>query len=78
MAPSISKRRYLRWLPDPVPDQDNTSTIVTTSDKNRFVDLRVFKEPPSGEKVLRGRKHILEKQLYDFLLTTLQSNLFSN
>lgn len=54
MAPNISKRHYLRWLPNPVPDQDNTSTIVTTSDKNRFVDLRVFKESPSGETVLRG------------------------
>lgn len=55
MAPSISKRHYLRWLPDPVPDQDNTSTIVTTSDQNRFVDLRVFKESQSGEVVLRGK-----------------------
>lgn len=57
MAPSISKRRYLRWLPDPVPDEDNASTIVTTSSKNRFVDLRILKESTTGGTVLRGRKH---------------------
>lgn len=44
MPPSLSLRHYLRWLPDPVPEEDNTSTIVTTSNEYRFVDLRVFKE----------------------------------
>lgn len=49
MAPNISLRHYVRWLPDPVPDEDNTTTIVTTSNENRFVDLRVFKEAFSVE-----------------------------
>jgi hypothetical protein len=57
MPPNISKRRYLRWLPDPPPAKDDASTIVTTSSKNRFVDLRVLKESPSNDTVLRGRKH---------------------
>ncbi|SMR45746.1 unnamed protein product [Zymoseptoria tritici ST99CH_1E4] len=48
MAPNISKRHYLRWLPDPIPNEDNTSTTVTTSGGNRFVDLRIFKNPSNG------------------------------
>ena len=51
MPPSLSLRHYLRWLPDPVPEEDNTSTIVTTSNEHRFVDLRVFNQALSSEKI---------------------------
>lgn len=41
MAPSISKREYIRWLPDK--PGEPTSTIVVTSAQNRFVDIRILK-----------------------------------
>ncbi|EME41250.1 hypothetical protein DOTSEDRAFT_81620 [Dothistroma septosporum NZE10] len=41
MTPSISKREYIRWLPDK--PSEPTSTIVVTSPENRFVDVRILK-----------------------------------
>ncbi|KAK5740687.1 hypothetical protein LTR17_004492 [Elasticomyces elasticus] len=41
MAPSISIREHIRWLPDPA--SEPTSTLVLTSNENRFIDIRVLK-----------------------------------
>ncbi|KAK4184069.1 hypothetical protein QBC35DRAFT_506723 [Podospora australis] len=43
----ISIREYIRWLPDGA--SEPTSTIVLTSPKRRFVDVRILK-PTLGEK----------------------------
>ncbi|KDQ58511.1 hypothetical protein JAAARDRAFT_128365 [Jaapia argillacea MUCL 33604] len=40
MEPSISKRLYIRWFPNPAGEP--TSTLVLTSPSKRFVDLRFF------------------------------------
>jgi hypothetical protein len=47
MAPSISIREYIRWLPDP--SYESTQTLVLTSAENRFVDIRILKAQEPGE-----------------------------
>ncbi|TKA80558.1 hypothetical protein B0A55_02018 [Friedmanniomyces simplex] len=49
MAPSISIREHIRWLPDPA--SEPTTTLVLTSAENRFVDIRILKptHSPSTE-----------------------------
>ncbi|KAK5108358.1 hypothetical protein LTR62_008388 [Meristemomyces frigidus] len=42
MAPNISVRDSVRWLPDAA--EEPTSTIVLTSGENRFVDIRILKK----------------------------------
>ncbi|KAL0640407.1 hypothetical protein Q9L58_000374 [Maublancomyces gigas] len=41
---SISERIYIRWLPDEA--KEPTSTLVTTSAKSFFVDIRILQDPP--------------------------------
>ncbi|KAK0936201.1 hypothetical protein LTR29_012211 [Friedmanniomyces endolithicus] len=41
MAPSISIREHVRWLPDAATEP--TTTLVLTSAKGNFVDIRIFK-----------------------------------
>lgn len=41
MAPSISIREHIRWLPER--ESEPTSTLVLTSPENRFVDIRILK-----------------------------------
>lgn len=48
MAPGISLRESIRWLPDQA--SEPTSTIVLTSPENRFVDIRIYK--PQHEREL--------------------------
>lgn len=43
MAPGISVRDYIRWATDPAPNEP-TTTLVLTSDGNRFVDIRINKK----------------------------------
>ncbi|KAK1815133.1 hypothetical protein LTR12_010472 [Friedmanniomyces endolithicus] len=54
MAPSISIREHVRTLPDPATEP--TTTLVLTSAKNHFVDIRILKptypETPKEENVL--------------------------
>ncbi|KAI6808075.1 hypothetical protein KC367_g6737 [Hortaea werneckii] len=42
MAPNISIRESIRWIPDPF--SEPTSTLVLTSAAKRFVDIRVLKD----------------------------------
>lgn len=51
MAPSISIRESIRWLPDPA--SEPTSTLVLTSAQRRFVDLRIYK--PASATTERSR-----------------------
>ncbi|KAH0559921.1 hypothetical protein GP486_003559 [Trichoglossum hirsutum] len=48
--PTISKRRSIRWLPDEAIEP--TSTLVLTSHRQHFVDLRIFKPLGPGEPEL--------------------------
>lgn len=41
MAPNISIREYIRWLPEEA--SEPTTTLVLTSAENRFVDIRIIK-----------------------------------
>lgn len=43
MPPSISLRDSIRWLPDS--PSEPTRTVVLTSPQNRFVDIRVLRNP---------------------------------
>lgn len=42
MAPHISKREFIRWLPYPGVASEPTSTVVITSAQGRFVDVRII------------------------------------
>lgn len=42
MAPSISSRAYIQWLPNP--PSEPTSTLVLTSTQRHFVDIRISKD----------------------------------
>ncbi|KAK3940329.1 hypothetical protein QBC46DRAFT_354316 [Diplogelasinospora grovesii] len=44
----ISKREYIRWLPDE--PSEPTMTMVLTSPERRFVDLRILHPDPNGDK----------------------------
>ncbi|KAI6908405.1 hypothetical protein KC334_g4615, partial [Hortaea werneckii] len=48
MAPNISIRESIRWIPDPF--SEPTSTLVLTSAGKRFVDIRVLKDPSSSHE----------------------------
>ena len=48
MAPNITVREYVRWLPER--ESEPTSTLVLTSGENRFVDVRILK-PQQGAAV---------------------------
>lgn len=45
MAPSISSRAYIQWLPDS--PCEPTSTLVLTSSQRHFVDIRILKDGAS-------------------------------
>ena len=47
MAPSISMREWIRWLP--APESEPTNTLVLTSAQNYYVDIRVLRESPERE-----------------------------
>ncbi|KAI5205771.1 hypothetical protein E4T39_02926 [Aureobasidium subglaciale] len=40
--PGISERRGIRWLPHQLELEEPTSTLVLTSSKGKFVDIRIF------------------------------------
>jgi hypothetical protein len=46
MAPYISTRAYIQWLPDP--PSEPTSTQVLTSSQKHYVDIRVIAADPSN------------------------------
>ncbi|KAI7177906.1 hypothetical protein KC343_g13082 [Hortaea werneckii] len=47
MAPNISIRESIRWIPDPF--SEPTSTLVLTTAAKRFVDIRVLKDSSSSQ-----------------------------
>lgn len=47
MAPSISIRDSIRFLPKP--PAEPTNTVVLTSPEGRFVDVRIFRSGTSWE-----------------------------
>lgn len=47
----ISRRKFIRWLPDPA--SEPTTTIVLTSPQDRFVDLRIV-SPTSLDWAIAG------------------------
>ncbi|KAK4539222.1 hypothetical protein LTR36_000877 [Oleoguttula mirabilis] len=49
MAPSISVREFVRWLPEQA--SEPTSTLVLTSAESRFVDIRIFRAQHGSEVV---------------------------
>ncbi len=49
MAPSISLREYIRWEGEEATEP--TSTIVLTSEKSTFVDIRILKPKEASTKV---------------------------
>ena len=65
MAPNISIRQYIRWLPDQ--PSEPTNTIVLTSAENRFVDVRILN--PSTDSDAGG---IHERKVATIRLTLLE------
>ncbi|CAD0090623.1 unnamed protein product, partial [Aureobasidium vineae] len=43
--PNISERRGIRWIPDDHQLEEPTSTLVLTSSRGQFVDVRIFCKP---------------------------------
>ncbi|GAM84096.1 hypothetical protein ANO11243_020880 [Dothideomycetidae sp. 11243] len=48
--PSISWREYIQWVPDE--PSEPTSTLVLTSPKRRFVDIRIKNAASDDEPTL--------------------------